>query len=74
MSVTNSQAAVRRSPAAAPAAPVRAQRVALPEHSDLDQSLKLNLSDIPMPARQELDVEGFKPSLLSRILDIFVRR
>jgi hypothetical protein len=72
MSAMNSQAAVRRSPAA-PQAPARPQRMTLPEHSDLDQSLKLNLADIQMPARQELDVEGFKPSLLSRLMSLFTR-
>jgi hypothetical protein len=73
MSVMNSQAAARRSPAAAPQAPARPQRMTLPEHSDLDQSLKLHLADIQMPARQELDVEGFKPSLLSRLMGLFTR-
>ena len=75
MSAMNSQAAaVRRAPA--PAAAARPQRATytLPGDSDLDQSLKLNLSDLQVPVNQGLDIEGFKPSLLSRILDIFTRR
>jgi hypothetical protein len=73
MSAMNSPAAVRRAPAAAtPAAPARPQRAFLPEHSDLDQSLKLHLADLPTQ-KTELHVEGFKPSILSRLVNLFVR-
>jgi hypothetical protein len=36
-----------------------------------DDEIRLNLSDIPLPRLDnEMHVEGFKPSLLSRLLDL----
>jgi len=36
---------------------------------DHDEDFRLNLSDIPLQ-RESLDVEGLKPTLLSRLLDL----
>ncbi len=38
--------------------------------SEVDDEFKLHLGDIPMQ-RDTLDVEGLKPSLLSRLLDLW---
>jgi hypothetical protein len=35
-----------------------------------EEEIHLNLSDIPQMATGDLDVEGFKPSLLSRLFDL----
>jgi hypothetical protein len=36
-----------------------------------DDEIRLNLGDIPIPRQDnEMHVEGFKPSLLSRLLDL----
>ena len=36
-----------------------------------DDEIRLNLSDIPLPRQDnEMHVEGFKPSILSRLLDL----
>jgi hypothetical protein len=35
-----------------------------------EEEIRLNLSDIPRIAIADLDVEGFKPSLLSRLFDL----
>jgi hypothetical protein len=61
-------------PHAAPAARAAAPRPARsaaptlnsPERSD---EFKLNLADLPR-SQESLEVEGFKPSLLSRLLDL----
>jgi hypothetical protein len=37
-----------------------------------EPELKLNLADIPR-AHETLEVEGFKPTLLSRLFDLFMR-
>lgn len=64
-----SQAAAR--PAQAAARPAReTQRGSEAEHSDL----RVNVADIPrIDLRTDLEVEGFKPSLLSRIFGMFSR-
>jgi hypothetical protein len=36
--------------------------------ADVDDDLKLHLNDIPR-SKESLEVEGFKPSLLSRLLE-----
>ena len=76
MSAANANAQVRRPVAPTrPAAPpvARAAMHAAPaavagfdEHED---DFRLNLSDIPLQ-RGSLDVEGLKPTLLSRLLDL----
>lgn len=35
-----------------------------------EEEIRLNLSDIPRMDTGDLDVEGFKPSLLSRLFDL----
>ena len=35
-----------------------------------EEAIRLNLSDIPPMSMGDLDVEGFKPSLLSRLFDL----
>jgi hypothetical protein len=35
-----------------------------------EEAIHLNLSDIPPMSTGDLDVEGFKPSLLSRLFDL----
>ena len=69
---------VRRS-AAAPTRPAQsaqpaAARAAAPAFSfaasDVADEIKLHLGDIPRP-QESMDVEGFKPSVLSRLLDLF---
>jgi hypothetical protein len=35
-----------------------------------EEAIRLNLSDIPRISTGDLDVEGFKPSLLSRLFDL----
>jgi hypothetical protein len=35
-----------------------------------EEEIRLNLSDIPRLSTGDLDVEGFKPSLLSRLYDL----
>jgi hypothetical protein len=62
---------VRHGAAAAPA--VQAAMRAVPAYafisSDVDNEFKLNLGDIPR-LEQTMDVEGLKPSLLSRLLEL----
>ena len=67
---------VRRPPPAAPARPTQASparstgQFAFAAASG-DDEIRLNLSDIPLPRQDnEMHVEGFKPSLLSRLLDL----
>lgn len=35
-----------------------------------EEEVRLNLSDIPVMSSGDLEVEGFKPSLLSRLFDL----
>jgi hypothetical protein len=67
---------VRHTAPAAPARPTQAplarstQQFAFAATS-ADDEIRLNLSDIPrMRADTEMHVEGFKPTLLSRLLDL----
>jgi hypothetical protein len=68
-----SKPTVRQTPAtpAQPARPAPTNRqqpggTLLTPH-DEEALLKLNLSDLPIPKVGGLDVDGFKPSLLSRL-------
>ena len=71
----NAAAAPSRSPQAAaqPAAPQAQVRQAAPavdfSSPRGDEEIRLNLADIPV-MRGTLEVEGFKPSLLSRLFDL----
>jgi hypothetical protein len=40
------------------------------KQSAAEDTLRLNLSDLPR-AEASMDVDGFKPSLLSRLFDLF---
>ena len=42
---------------------------ASPRRPDDDDSIKINLGDIPR-MQETLDIEGFKPTLLSRLFDL----
>ena len=57
--------------AAAPVArpTMQAASAAALAFDDHDEDFRLNLSDIPLQ-RESLDVEGLKPTLLSRLLDL----
>jgi len=64
------------SPVRRPAAPPQAARPAGRSAADFnfsassgDDVMRINLQDIPR-LDQSMDVEGFKPSLLSRLLDM----
>ncbi len=81
MSAPNSQA-VRRNVApnlhAAPAAQRPIARGGMPrvgfapKDSDGERSFKIDLSDLDIPRpHDQLEVEGLKPSLLSRLLNLF---
>jgi hypothetical protein len=84
MSAASSAATVRRNAATAPAprpapsaqaaAPRPAPRVQQPPVAfldDVEDEFKLHLADIPeVPEARSMDVEGFKPSLLSKFLDL----
>lgn len=64
----------RTAPAARPQSPApRAAAKSAPLYafvsSEVEDEFRLHLSDIPMQ-RDTLDVEGLKPSLLSRLLDL----
>jgi hypothetical protein len=67
---------VRRTAAAAPARPTQAplaratgQFAFAAAHAD--DEIRLNLADIPVPRQDDaMHVEGFKPTLLSRLLDL----
>jgi hypothetical protein len=67
---------VRRPAPAAPARPTQAQPARSAGQWAFaadggDDELRLNLSDIPLPRHDNgMHVEGFKPSLLSRLLDL----
>jgi hypothetical protein len=67
---------VRRTAPAAPARPTQApparstQQFAFAQSSG-DDEIRLHLGDIQMPPRDtEMHVEGFKPTLLSRFLNL----
>jgi hypothetical protein len=69
---------IRRTPAAAaPARPVQPQPARAAVRStegfafaqDHEDEFRVNLGDIPRP-RETMEVEGFKPSLLSRLFDL----
>jgi hypothetical protein len=64
---------MRRNPAApaqpAPRAAARSAPMYAFVSSEIEDEFKLNLNDIPRQ-RETLDVEGLKPSLLSRLLDL----
>lgn len=83
MSVAN-QHAVRRNPAPSMHAATPAQRPAARASAprtgfglmdnDGEDSFKLNLSDVDIPrSHYQLDVEGFRPSVLSRLVGLFSR-
>ena len=59
---------VRRTAPAAPARPTQQFAFAA---ASADDEIRLNLSDIPrIQPDTEMRVEGFKPTLLSRLLDL----
>lgn len=63
-------AATARRPAPPPAThAVRRTSPALQEPFEAEDSMRLQLGDIPR-AQESLDVDGFKPSLLSRLFDL----
>ena len=84
MSAASSAATVRRNAAPAPAprpaphhqAPAsrpvaRATQAAVAFLDDVEDEFRLHLADIPdVPEAKSLDVEGFKPSLLGKLLDL----
>ena len=74
MSAANAATAPVRRPVAPsrPSAPApRAMASVAAGFDDHEDEFRLNLSDIPrMP--ESLDVEGLKPTLLSRLLDILM--
>lgn len=84
MSVANSQAVRRNAPSmhASATAQRPVARAAggprigfAPKESDGEGGFKINLSDLDIPRSQDqLEVEGFKPSLLSRLFDLFSSR
>lgn len=54
-------------PVRQPAPAARAHDFSAPRGED---EVRLNLSDIPVMSTGDLEVEGFKPSLLSRLFDL----
>ena len=56
-------------PQAQPHAPVRQSAPVARSRPRSEEDFRLNLSDIPV-AQDSLEVEGFKPSLLSRLFDV----
>jgi hypothetical protein len=70
---TSARAPVQRSASAAAPRPAAAQQPArTPVAFDEPGMGRLNLSDIPAIS-ESMDVEGFKPSLLSRLMGLFAR-
>jgi hypothetical protein len=63
---------VRRPATAAPARPAKAMSACgSGQFASGDDELRLHLADIPLPPQDtEMRVEGFKPTLLSRFLDL----
>ncbi len=83
MTVANSQAVRRNAPsmhasstAQRPVARAGAPRIGFaPKEGDGEGGFKIDLSDLDIPRSQDqLEVEGFKPSLLSRLFDLFSSR
>jgi hypothetical protein len=83
MSAASSAATVRRNAAPTPAprpaphqAPAprpvpRATQAEVAFLDDVEDEFRLHLADIPeVPEARSMDVEGFKPSLLSKLLDL----
>ena len=70
MSAAPAASSVRRPAPAAPQAARHAARSA-PRFDDSpgEEVIRLNLNDIPR-LEESMDVEGFKPSLLSRLFDL----
>jgi hypothetical protein len=70
---TAAPSTIASSPAQRPAPRASAPRIGFaPKDSDGESAFKLNLSDLEIPrAHDQLEVEGFKPSLLSRVFDLF---
>jgi hypothetical protein len=56
-------------PQAAPRAAARSAPMYAFVSSEIEDEFKLHLNDIPRQ-RETLDVDGLKPSLLSRLLDL----
>ncbi|HMN44858.1 MAG TPA: hypothetical protein PKE27_09810 [Povalibacter sp.] len=73
MSAAGSQvrqsAAQAHAPQPAPRAAARSAPMYAFVSSDIEDEFKLHLNDIPRQ-RESLDVEGLKPSLLSRLLEM----
>jgi hypothetical protein len=73
MSAASHVASPVRRPAAPAQAPRQAARPASGFHfndaASGEDVVRINLQDVPTP-EQTLDVEGFKPSLLSRLFDL----
>jgi hypothetical protein len=77
MSASSASPQVRRTAAAAPSRSATAQpAVRQPASSgivfadaDDGDEIKINLGDIPR-MKETLDIEGFKPTLLSRLFDL----
>jgi|JRYE01.1.fsa_nt_gb hypothetical protein len=71
MTTSSTSAPLRRTApparAASPAPVARAAVAGAFDHDDVE--FRLNLSDIPR-IRESMDVEGLKPTLLSRLLDL----
>ena len=72
----SASAQVRRTAPAAPARPTQAPAARSSQQfafvaASADDEIRLNLSDIPRVRQDnEMHVEGFKPTLLSRLLDL----
>lgn len=56
---------------AAPVARAAAPAMAVAGFDDHEDDFRLNLSDIPQ-MQESLEVEGLKPTLLSRLLDLIM--
>ena len=73
MSAASHAASPVRRPAAPTQAPRQVARASSGFHfsdaSSGEDVVRINLQDVPTPD-QSLDVEGFKPSLLSRLFDL----
>ena len=63
---------VRRNAAAAPSRPASSHDRPAPHpfaFAEGDDEIRLNLVDIPVQ-QESLEIEGFRPTLLSRLLDL----
>jgi hypothetical protein len=79
MSAANSQNVRRNAAPATHASPAQrptarastpATRNGFFARGDHDDEIKVNVADLQISRTQELEVEGFKPSLLSRLFDL----